>query len=66
MCRIRSQLKRRSREGRVRLDQLTTSARRSGFRLDKSVLVFEEYSDVKYFADKNLVDFLANSGFYPQ
>lgn len=47
------------------LRQLTLAARAAGLRVDQSALAFQAGSQIRYFGDKNLVDYLAK-GWLPQ
>jgi len=44
------------------LAQLTSSTRASGLKIDQSALAYEQGGQIKFYGDKNLVDYLSNSG----
>lgn len=44
------------------LARLTSKARISGLQIDQSALAFMEGSRIKFYGDKNLVDYLSKSG----
>lgn len=47
------------------LHQLTQKARANNFQVDQSALAYQEHGRVKFFGDKNLVNYLSNN-FYNQ
>lgn len=44
------------------LVSLTAKARMAGYRIDKSALAFNEHGRLKFYGDKNLVNYLSRSG----
>lgn len=44
------------------LNQLTLAARSAGHKIDQSAIAFSEGGRLRFFGDKNLVDFLSRSG----
>jgi hypothetical protein len=44
------------------LNQLTQAARSAGHKVDQSAIAFSQDGQIQFFGDKNLVDFLSNSG----
>ena len=43
------------------LQQLTQKARANSFKVDQSALAYQESGRIKFFGDKNLVDYLSNN-----
>lgn len=43
------------------LARLTLKARASGLKVDQSALAYKSGSDIRYFGDKNLVDYLSEN-----
>jgi len=44
------------------LHQLTIKARASGLKIDQSALAYSQNGRVRFYGDKNLVDYLSRSG----
>lgn len=44
------------------LNQLTVAARSAGHKIDQPAIAFSENGRLKFFGDKNLIDFLSKSG----
>ncbi len=44
------------------LAQLTTTARATGLKIDQSALAFNYAGRIKFYGDKNLVDYLSRNG----
>jgi len=44
------------------LAQLTANARASGLKVDQSALAFKQTGKIKFYGDKNLVDYLSRNG----
>ncbi len=44
------------------LAQLTSSARASGLKIDQSALAYKQGNQIKFYGDKNLIDYLSNNG----
>lgn len=47
------------------LAQLTAAARKSGLKVDQSALAYKQGNQIKFYGDKNLVDYLS-AGWVPQ
>ena len=44
------------------LAQLTASARASGLKIDQSALAFNHVGQIRFYGDKNLVEYLSKNG----
>ena len=44
------------------LHQLTVKARASGLKIDQSALAYSQNGRIRFYGDKNLVDYLSRSG----